>query len=234
MTARKLLARLRTLGDPETAQVLRGFFKTGPGQYGEGDVFLGIKVTPLRLLARDFQTLPLPEAEKLLRSELHEARMLALLILVRAFGRGDDSARTAVYDLYRSNTARINNWDLVDASAEHIVGGYLAERDRQPLYELAASAGLWERRIAIVATQHFIRQGDFADTLKLAALLLADRADLIHKAVGWMLREIGKRDEATAEAFLREHYRRMPRTMLRYAIERLPEPRRREYLCGEV
>jgi 3-methyladenine DNA glycosylase AlkD len=234
MTTRKLLARLQQLGDEKTAQVLRGFFKTRPGEYGAGDVFLGIKVPPLRLLAREYQDLPLTEAEKLLRSRFHEARLLALLILVRAFARGDDAVRGAIYDLYRANTARVNNWDLVDASAEYIVGGYLADRDRQPLYELAHSTSVWERRIAIVATFDFIRRGDFTDTLKIALMLLADREDLIHKAAGWMLREVGKRDLAAAEAFLKEHYRRMPRTMLRYAIERFDEPRRQQYLRGEI
>jgi 3-methyladenine DNA glycosylase AlkD len=234
MKASVIQARLRQLGNEETARVLRGFFKTGPGQYGAGDVFLGIKVPPLRQLAREYRGLPLDEAEKLLRSPYHEARLLALLLLVGAFARGDGAAREQIYRLYLANTARVNNWDLVDASAEHIVGGHLAERDRGPLYQLAKSPGLWERRIAIVATFHFIRRGEFADTCKVAALLLSDREDLIHKAVGWMLREVGKRDLSAAEAFLAEHYGRMPRTMLRYAIERHPEPRRLQYLRGEV
>jgi 3-methyladenine DNA glycosylase AlkD len=234
MKANAILSRLRELGNEETARVLRGFFKAGPGQYGAGDVFLGIKVPPLRQLVREYEALSLDEAGKLLQSPFHEARLLALLILVRAFGRGDETDRKTIYDFYLANTARINNWDLVDASAEHIVGGYLVDRDRRPLNRLARSAVLWERRIAIVATFHFIRRGEFADTLKLAALLLADREDLIHKAVGWMLREVGKRDLPAAEAFLAANYRRMPRTMLRYAIERHPESRRLQYLRGEV
>lgn len=234
MKASVIQDRLRRLGDEETARLLRGYFKTGPGQYGEGDVFLGIKVPPLRKLAREYRGLALGEAEELLRSPYHEARLLALLLLVGAFAAGEEAVRGRVYWLYLANTARVNNWDLVDASAEHIVGGYLADRDRRPLHRLAKSASLWERRIAVVATFHFIRHGDFTDTLKIAALLLSDREDLIHKAVGWMLREVGKRDLAVAEAFLGGHYRRMPRTMLRYAIERLPEPRRRQYLRGEV
>jgi 3-methyladenine DNA glycosylase AlkD len=234
MTAREIRARLQVLGDAEIAKDRQRFFKNGPGQYGEGDVFLGIKVLPLRKLAREYRGLPLAEAEELLHSPYHEARLLALLILVGVFARGDEDARKAVYDLYLANTARVNNWDPVDTSAGPIVGGYLADRDRGPLYRLAGSASLWERRIAIVGTFPFIRRGDFADTLKLAGLLLGDREGLIHKAVGWMLREVGKRDLAALEAFLGEHHPEMPRTMLRYAVERLPEPRRRQYLKGEA
>jgi 3-methyladenine DNA glycosylase AlkD len=222
------------MGNETAAQLARRFFKTGAGEYGEGDTFLGIKVPAVRGVAREFATTPNAEIVKLLRSRFHEARLAALLIWVRAFGRGDDVARQAIYDLYLANTAHINNWDLVDASAEYIVGGHLAERDRRPIYQLAASASLWERRIAIVATYHFIRRRDFGDTLKVASMLLTDHEDLIHKATGWMLREVGKRDASAAEAFLAMHYRRMPRTMLRYAIERLPEPRRRQYLRGDI
>jgi 3-methyladenine DNA glycosylase AlkD len=232
MTAREAEARLRALADAKAVEGMRRFFKTGPGQYGEGDLFLGVKVPPLRKLARELQPMPLAEAGELLSSGFHEARLLALLVLVGAFEKGDDPCRQAVYDLYLASTARVNNWDLVDASAPAIVGGFLAGRDRGPLFGLAGSASLWERRIAVVATQHFIRRGDFADTLRLAGLLLGDREDLIHKAVGWMLREVGKRDQAVLEGFLAGHCRRMPRTMLRYAIERLPQERRRQYLEG--
>lgn len=234
MTARTLLARLEELGDPEAARLAQRFFKTGPGQYGAGDVFLGIKAAPLHRLAREFQALPNAEVLELLHAPLHEARGVALLIWVRAFGRGDAAARRATYELYLANTAHVNNWDLVDCSAASLVGGHLAERDRQPLYELARSASLWERRIAIVATHHFIRRDDYADTFKVARLLLGDGEDLIHKATGWMLREVGKRDAAALEAFLARQYRRMPRTMLRYAIERFAAPRRQQYLRGEV
>src|SRR5262245_6134160 len=234
MTARKAEGRLKALADDEAAGAVRRFVKTGPGQYGEGDRFLGIKATPLRQLAREFQSLPVGEARKLLASAFHEARMLALLVLVQAFAKGDEPSREAIYDLYLANTARVNNWDLVDASAPAIVGGFLAGRDRGPLTRLARSASLWERRIAVVATLHFIRRGDFQDTLRLAGLLLDDGEDLIHKAAGWMLREVGKRDQAVLEGFLAGHCRQMPRTMLRYAIERLPEARRQQYLKGEV
>jgi 3-methyladenine DNA glycosylase AlkD len=234
MTAEEAEARLRSLADPGAAEGMRRFFKTGPGQYGAGDRFLGVKATPLRRLARECRSLSLDEARTLLRSGFHEARVLALLVLVGAFEKGDDPSRQAIHDLYLANTAHVNNWDLVDASAPALVGGFLAERDRGPLSRLASSSSLWERRIAVVATLYFIRRGDFADTLRLAGLLLGDREDLIHKAAGWMLREVGKRDEAVLEGFLARHCRRMPRTMLRYAIERFEEPKRRRYLRGEA
>jgi 3-methyladenine DNA glycosylase AlkD len=228
------LARLQALADEATSQGMRRFFKTGPGEYGAGDRFLGIKATPLRQLAREFQTLPLEEITQLLHSPLHEARSLALLILVRTFPRVQPEGKKAIYDLYLANTARVNNWDLVDLSAGPLVGGYLVDSKRGILDRLARSASLWERRIAIVATHHFIRRDDFADTFRIAALLLGDQEDLIHKAVGWMLREVGKRDQPAEEEFLREHYRNMPRTALRYAIERFSEEKRKKYLRGEV
>jgi 3-methyladenine DNA glycosylase AlkD len=234
MTARKAKSQLLALANDATADAMRRFFKTGPGQYAEGDRFLGIKTDSLRQLAREFQSLPLDESKKLLCSELHEARMLALMILVRAFEKGDESTRQAIHELYLANVDRVNNWDLVDASAPTIVGGFLAERDRGPLTRLAGSASLWERRIAIVATYYFIRRDDFTDTLRLAGLLLGDREDLIHKAAGWMLREVGKRNEPVLEGFLAKHCRQMPRTMLRYAIERFDKTRRRKYLTGDL
>lgn len=234
MTASEVQTRLHQLANSDLATFLQGFFKTGPGQYGHGDRFLGIKVPPLRQVAREFQDLPLEETILLLKSPLHESRLLALLILVRAFGRGDPARQKTIYNLYLGHTAFINNWDLVDSSAEHIVGGYLKDRSRKPLYRLARSGSLWERRIAVLATFHFIKEEEFNETLKVTSLLLADREDLIHKAVGWMLREVGKRDQAVEEAFLAEHYRTMPRTMLRYAIERFPEERRQQYLRGEM
>jgi 3-methyladenine DNA glycosylase AlkD len=223
---------LAELANAEDGIFLQRFFKTGPGQYGEGDLFRGIRVPPLRRLAAAFRGLSLEQAALLLSSSYHEDRLLALLILVGKFKRGDDGERHGIYRLYLENTRFINNWDLVDASAEHIVGGYLRERDREPLRLLARSADLWERRIAIMATFHFIRRGGFDATLEIGEMLLQDRHDLIHKAVGWMLREVGKRDLPTEENFLLAHYRRMPRTMLRYAIERFPEERRQGYLKG--
>jgi len=224
-----LKRRLRTVANRERATHSLRFFKTGPGQYGEGDRFLGLTVPEMRRVVREFRELPLAGAEALLASPWHEERLVALMILVEQYRR-TPAARAAIYRLYLGRTDRINNWDLVDVSAAHVVGAHLAERSRKPLYRLARSKSLWERRIAIVATQHFIRRNEFADTLAIARLLLRDRHDLIHKATGWMLREVGKRDEAALRAFLDEHAPTMPRTMLRYAIERFPPPLRRHYL----
>lgn len=233
MKAQEIQTRLERLGDPEKAQIHQRFFKTGPGEYGAGDVFLGIRVPETRKLAGEYQTLSLPETIKLLQSPLHEARQLALFILVRAYGKGDAALQEQIYHLYLQNTRFINNWDLVDASAEHIVGPWLRRQSKAPLHSLAASELVWERRIAIMATFHYIKKGEFDPTLRIAELLLADKHDLIHKATGWMLREIGKRNLAVEESFLKAHYRQMPRTMLRYAIEKFPEDLRQQYLRGE-
>ena len=222
--------RLRDFADRDRAVFVKGFFKTGPGQYGEGDQFLGLRVPDLRVVAREFRSLPLSSLRALLKSKWHEERSLALVILVDQYARGDDEQRSAIYKLYLASTASINNWDLVDCSAPQIVGGHLAERSRKPLYQLVKSKSVWERRIAILATYHFIRMGEFDDTFALTESLLGDKHDLIHKAAGWMLREVGKRDRAALESFLRKHARKMPRTMLRYAIERFPEATRRKYL----
>ena len=232
MTTREIQERLRSLGNPEAASFAARYFKTGPGQYGEGDIFLGIRAPVMHGLAREYQTVTMNIALTLLRSRIHEDRLLALLILVRQFQRSDEAVRQRIYDLYLANTRYINNWDLVDCSARDIVGGYLADKDRSPLDGLARSESLWERRISIIATFHFIRSGVFEDTLRIARTLLGDREDLIHKAVGWMLREVGKRDQEVLEGFLRRHHSTMPRTMLRYAIERFPEQQRTGYLKG--
>ncbi len=225
---------LRALASPATAINLQRFFKTGPGQYGEGDVFLGIKVPPMRTLAKRHPNTDLETIATLLDSRYHEERFLALLLLMQRYQQGTRRDQTAVYDLYLGNTHCINNWDLVDISAPHIVGRHLQDRSRKILYKLARSSSLWERRIAILATFHFIRREDFADTLKIAKILLHDEHDLIHKAVGWMLREVGKRNLVNEKVFLQQHYRSMPRTMLRYAIERFPESKRKRYLSGKV
>jgi 3-methyladenine DNA glycosylase AlkD len=225
--------RLRRLGDPDKARFLQGFFKTGPGGYAEGDRFIGLNVPRVRQLLREYRGLTPSEVLPLLMSPFHEERLFALLAMVRCFGKGDRGTREQVYSLYLANTHHINNWDLVDISAPQIVGGFLLELDTGPLDHLAQSTSLWERRIAIMATFIFIRQNRFDDTLRIARLLLHDREDLIHKAVGWMLREVGKRDLAVEEEFLGEHCRVMPRTMLRYAIEKFPEEKRRMYLRGE-
>lgn len=233
-TANTIQTHLRALADPATAQMSQRFFKTAPGQYGAGDIFLGIKVPTLRAQLRIFRGTALKTVAALLRSEYHEERLFALLLLIDAYQRGNADIQQACYDLYLAHTAHINNWDLVDTSAPHIVGDFLAGRPRQVLNQLVVSPSLWERRIAIIATFHFIRCNEFTDTLRLAEQLLGDTHDLMHKAVGWMLREVGKRDLATEEGFLLQHYRAMPRTMLRYAIERFPEARRQAYLNGSA
>ena len=232
--AQAVQQRLRSCPDPAVAAVSARFFKTGPGEYGEGDMFIGVKSPVLKAVAKEFKGLPLSEAECLLHSEVHEDRTLALVILVGQFTKGDEANRKRIYDLYLANTRHINNWDLVDISAPQIVGGHLEGRSRNPLYRLAKAKSLWERRISIVATHWFIRHSNFGDTLKIAEKLLGDKEDLIHKAVGWMLREVGKRDVAVLEEFLGEHCQLMPRTMLRYAIERFPAEKRRKYMDGKL
>jgi len=234
MKVAQIQEQLITLSDSTRASSLQRFFKTGPGEYGEGDLFRGIRVPVLRGLAVEHQDLPLAEIKKLLRSAYHEDRLLAVLLLVRIYSRGDYTIKSKVYDLYLSSTQRINGWDLVDASAEYIPGQFLWEKDRAPLRRLAKSNNLWERRIAIMATFYFIKRGEFTETLKIARMLLTDKEDLIHKAVGWMLREVGNRDLEVEEGFLKAHHKQMPRVMLRYAIEKFPEAKRQRYLRGEV
>ena len=234
MTHQQASQRLRELADPERAPQLARFFKTAPGEYGAGDVFLGLRMPMIRKLIPEFSALPLSDVQALLRSPYHEERLFALLLLVRKVQRGGEREKEEIYRLYCSNTSYINGWDLVDCSAEYIVGGYLQDRDRRPLDILAASNLLWERRIAIMATFRYVKQGEFGPTLHVANLLRHDPHDLIHKAVGWMLREVGNRDRAVEESFLQEYYHDMPRTMLRYAIERFPEARRQQYLRGDV
>jgi 3-methyladenine DNA glycosylase AlkD len=235
-TAAAISRKLRKHADPSSVEILQRFFKTGPGQYGEGDRFIGVKVPGVRAVCRECRGAPLEAIETLLRSSIHEERTLALLMLVDAFKRGDEGERRRIYELYLANTKFINNWDLVDCSAAQIVGGWLHGRSKAPLTRLAKSRSLWERRIAIIATFDGIRRGEFDETFRIADLLLLDEDehDLIHKAVGWMLREVGKRDGAAERAFLATRYKKMPRTMLRYAIERFPEKERRKYLNGEV
>jgi 3-methyladenine DNA glycosylase AlkD len=227
----EIIDMLRKLGDREIALHSQRFFKTGPGEYGEGDIFLGIRVPVIRGCVREYRDIGLAGALELLASPLHEVRLFALIAMVDIYRSAKgDGERQACYDAYLGNTAYINNWDLVDCSAEHIGGAHLFERDRSPLYTLSHSNSLWERRIAIMATFHFIRKGDFGDTLAISGILLNDREDLIHKAVGWMLREVGKRDMDAEKGFLDRNYGKMPRTMLRYAIERFPQEERLSYL----
>ena len=230
--ATKITKQLKALGNKTAAEHAQRFFKTGPGQYGEGDLFLGIRVPVLHQVAKEHCDIALDDADELLQSPLHEVRLLALFIMVLQYEAGRN--RTAVCRAYLANTHRINNWDLVDGSAADIVGAHLFERERTPLIKLAKSKRLWERRIAIIATFYFIRRNQFDDTLAIADFLLNDKEDLVHKAVGWMLREVGKRDLKVEEGFLIPRYKQMPRTMLRYAIERFPEPKRRAYLHGRL
>jgi 3-methyladenine DNA glycosylase AlkD len=232
MRVSQIRARLCRLARPGSVRVLERFFKTGRDEYGEGDVFIGVGLPQLRMLCRECRGLALTEVARLLRSRVHEERLLALLLLVDAFRRGASVERGRIYKLYLAHTRFINNWDLVDSSAHDIVGAWLEDRNRAPLRRLARSPSVWERRIAIIATLHFIRAGEFDDTFVIADRLLGDRHDLIHKAVGWMLREVGNRDGAAERSFLRDRYARMPRTMLRYAIEKFPERERRQYLRG--
>jgi 3-methyladenine DNA glycosylase AlkD len=232
MMFKQITRELARLADPDQAAVLRGFFKTGPGQYGEGDVFRGIRVPVLRQIVKKYPDLPLADAEHLLHAPHHEDRLLGLLFLVAAFEKGGPELRRQIYQLYLANTRFINNWDLVDAAAPAIAGAYLFDRSRAPLRRLARSGLLWERRIAIVSTFYCIRRNQFDGALEIAGMLLDDKHDLIHKAVGWMLREVGKRDQEAEEGFLREHCSRMPRTMLRSAIERFPREKRLLYLGG--
>jgi 3-methyladenine DNA glycosylase AlkD len=231
-TARDVSAALRRLADKKKAAVLQRFFKTGPGEYAEGDRFLGVTVPKQRAVAGQFHDLPLAELRKLLRSHVHEARLTALLIMVGQYRRGDAAYRERLYRTYLGHTRFINNWDLVDSSAEHIVGPHILQRPRPLLKKLARSPSLWERRIAMLATFHFIKNGEATETLWVARQLLCDGHDLIHKAAGWMLREVGKRvDERLLRRFLDRHAHAMPRTMLRYAVERLPAAAKKDYLA---
>jgi 3-methyladenine DNA glycosylase AlkD len=234
MTVAEIQQHLRGLGSTEAAAQAARFFKTGPGQYGEGDIFLGLGAAVMHRLSKEHIALSFPDLRVLLRSPVHEDRSLALLILVRQAEKGDSSAKEKIFKLYLAHTRYINNWDLVDASAREIVGGHLADKSREPLVLLARSKNMWERRISIVATHYFIRQREFADTLRIAEMLLGDKEDLIHKAVGWMLREVGKRNQPTLERFLRRHGKVMPRTALRYSIERFPKELRAAYLTGKA
>jgi 3-methyladenine DNA glycosylase AlkD len=227
----RLRLDLKRLANPEKAKLLSRFFKTGPGEYGEGDVFLGIMVPEQRKVAKKYSGLSLPEIQDLLTSKIHEHRLVSVFILVSKYQKADPSGKKDIYDFYLRNTKNINNWDLVDMSAPKIMGDHLLERDKSILYKLARSDNLWERRISILSTAAFIDKHQFEDSLKISELLLGDKHDLIHKAVGWMLREMGKKDQEVEEMFLRKHHKVMPRTMLRYAIERFEEKKRKAYMA---
>lgn len=229
-TLKGLERELKENADEKQAANLQRFFKTGKGEYGEGDKFLGLKVPVLRNICKNYIELSLDDMQELLDSKIHEERFCALAILRSKYAKADEPEKKNIFDFYIGHAERINNWDLVDLSAPNIVGDYLQDKDRRILYKLAKSDNLWKRRIAVLSTFSFIKVNDFGDTLEIAEILLQDKHDLIHKAVGWMLREIGKRDLAAEEKFLRRHYKQMPRTMLRYAIERFEEDKRGFYL----
>lgn len=225
-----IMAELRSLGNEEKRRVLSGFFKTGKGEYGEGDMFFGIPVPLTRGVAKRHKTADMATVETLLDSEWHEARLCALLILVEKMKKADADSAKDIVETYLASTARINNWDLVDLSASYIVGAYLLDKPRDLLYRLASSSLLWDNRIAMVSTYAFIKRGDLDDTFALARRLISHPHELMHKAVGWMLREAGKRDMARLSAFVDAHWHEMPRTMLRYAIEKYPEAERKAVL----
>jgi 3-methyladenine DNA glycosylase AlkD len=234
VTLTSLRREVRDLASPAVAKTNQWFFKTGPGQYGEGDHFLGLRVPMLRALAKKYRTLPYADALKLLKSDWHEERLLALILLVNAYDESNERDKDRIHRAYLGNVRYVNNWDLVDSSAPQIVGAHLTAGNVGLLVKLAKSKDLWERRIAIVSTLHFIKHDEFRPTLRISKMLLADNQDLIHKAVGWMLREVGKRDRAVLDSFLADTYRTMPRTALRYAIERHPEKLRKAYLAGAI
>ncbi|MBC8551714.1 MAG: DNA alkylation repair protein [Candidatus Brocadiales bacterium] len=234
MTPQEIFDHLHCLANPEIAEHFQRFFKTAKGEYGYGDKFLGIRVPHIRQSVKKYKTAPLSFVKEFLQSEYHEIRLFALLLLVLRFSKGSPDEEEKIYSIYLNNTRYINNWDLVDSSAHHIIGSYLEEKDKGILYELSKSSSLWERRIAIMATFYFIKKNKFTDTLQISKQLLTDQEDLIHKAVGWMLREAGKRNLVEETGFLKSHYKTMPRTMLRYAIEKFSKEERQKYLKGMI
>jgi len=234
MNLREFRKRIKEESNRQQAKSLQWFFKTGAGEYGEGDVFAGIKMPVQRKIAKEFNNLYSDDIKELLGSKIHEERMIGLLILQSKYEKGDEKEKEKVFKFFIRNRKRINNWDLVDISAPKIIGEHLLERDKKLLYEFARSKNLWERRIAILSTFTFIRVGKFETTFKISDLLSKDDHDLIHKAVGWMLREIGKKDLNAEEKFLKPRYKKMPRTMLRYAIEKFPEVKRKKYLLSKI
>ncbi|MFI5304995.1 MAG: DNA alkylation repair protein [Nitrospiria bacterium] len=233
MTYQEAHAALLKVADKQKRATLQRFFKTGKGEYGEGDKFIGVMVPSIRKLSKQFNQLSLNDIQKLLCSPYNEERLLGLFILKIQFENGLKEIKEIIYNFYLKNMYYINNWNLVDGSAPYIMGPYLENRSREILYKFVKSNNIWKRRIAILSTFHFIRGHDFTDTLKIIKILLKDKHDLIHKASGWMLREIGKRDAKVLETFLADRYQKMPRTMLRYAIERFPKKKRMAYLTGQ-
>ena len=230
-----LKKELQECADEKQAEILQRFFKTGKGEYGEGDIFLGIKVPAQRQISKKYN-LELDEIQELLKSDMHEHRLIGLFILIDKYEKSLPEKKHIIFDFYLQNIRNVNNWDLVDLSAPRIVGDFLSENSdkKQIIYDLAQSDNLWKKRIAIVSTFAFIKNNEFEDTLAISEILLDDSHDLIHKAVGWMLREVGKKNQEILEDFLKKHYKKMPRTMLRYSIERFDEEKRKRYLRGEI
>jgi len=236
MIAKDVIKDLNSYADKKKAKLLQGFFKTGKGEYGEGDIFIGIVVPNQRIVAKKYKDLPVSEIQTLLNSEIHEHRLTGLFILTYKFPKADEKTKKEIVDFYLKNTEHINNWDLIDLSSVEILGEYFLTHPtyKKILYKFCKSKSLWERRISIISTFTLIRNRQFEDSLKIAEILLSDKEDLIHKAVGWMLREIGKRDLSVEEKFLNKHYKTMPRTMLRYSIEKFPEEKRQKYLLNRI
>lgn len=233
-TAEDLKRELSRYADFDKAALLQGFFKTKKGEYGEGDIFLGVMVPNTRIVARKFIDLSLDEIKKVLYSRIHEERLCALLILVEKYKKADEKSKKKIFDFYIKNSKQANNWDLVDLSAPKIVGNYLLDKDKKILYKFAVSKNLWQKRISILATFMFIKYKKYGDSIKIAKILMKDKHDLIHKAVGWMLREVGNKNMIEEEKFLKKYYKKMPRTMLRYAIEKFPEEKRQKYLKNNI
>lgn len=233
-TAKEIIKIITDASDPTQAKLLQRYFKTGPGQYGEGDIFVGIKVPALRALAKPYKDLDLNTVSELLTSEIHEVRMFALFVMIAKFRKSDEELQKQVFDVYTAHTDYINNWDLVDLSAGYIAGEYLRNRPKDILYDFARSDHLWKKRISIITTSAWIKTCDFTHTLAISGILLHDPHDLIQKAYGWMLREVGKKDMKTELDFLKIHYKTMPRTALRYAIEKFPEDLRQSFLKGKI
>ncbi len=230
MSAKKIISELKTFADPKKAAYFPRFFKTAKGQYGEGDQFIGVTVPSLKSVAKKYHSLPFNEIKELLYSKVHEHRLIALFILVQEYEKGDKTKMEDVYLFYYKHRAQVNNWDLVDSSAYKIMGPYLKDKEKTVLYELAVSKSLWDRRIAMMSTLAYIRKNDFEDALKIAEILVNDSHDLIQKAVGWMLREIGRKDIQAEIRFLDRYFKTMPRTMLRYAIERFDKKKKAYYM----
>lgn len=234
MNALLVKKELKTYINKEKKAFLPKFFRAHPGGYGEGDKFLGVVVPDQRRIAKKYKNLALSEIETLLKSKYHEERLTGLFILTIQFEQSKDKEKEKLAKFYIKNISSVNNWDLVDSTAHKILGPYLINKDKKLLYEWVDSNSIWKRRTSIMTTFYFIKYGNFQDTLKLASKLLDDREDLIHKAVGWMLREIGKNDVKTLEKFLRNNYKKMPRVMLRYSIEKMPTQKRIAYLRSEI